>query len=80
MTNVLNVRIGEKEKQKHGTIRNSCLVLVYTKHPSSVHFITETCLDNVDPLKPHFYIVKLGITRVYIIFLISVQKIDCGYS
>ena len=26
------------------------------------------------PLKPHFYIVKLGFTGVYIIFLISVQK------
>ena len=35
---------------------------------------------NFDPLKPHFYIVKLGFTRVYIIFLISAQNIDCGYS
>ena len=31
------------------------------------------------PLKSHFYIVKLGFTGVYIIFLISAQ-IDCGYS
>ena len=37
-------------------------------------FITKTCLYNVDPLKPHFYIVKLGFTGVYIIFLISAQK------
>ena len=29
---------------------------------------------NFDPLKPHFYIVKMGFTRVYIIFLISAQK------
>ena len=36
--------------------------------------ITKTCLYNVDPLKPHFYIVKLGFTGVYIIFLISAQK------
>ena len=42
--------------------------------------ITKTCLHNVDPLKPHFYIVKLGFTGVYIIFLISAQNIDCGYS
>ena len=42
--------------------------------------ITKTCLYNVDPLKPHFYIVKLGFTGVYIIFLISAQNIDCGYS
>ena len=42
--------------------------------------IKKTCLYNFDPLKPHFYIVKLGFTGVYIIFLISAQKIDCGYS
>ena len=32
------------------------------------------------PMKPHFYIVKLRFTGVYIIFLISAQYIDCGYS
>ena len=42
--------------------------------------ITKTCLYNFDPLKPHLYIVKLGFTGVYIIFLISAQNIDCGYS
>ena len=42
--------------------------------------ITKTCLYNFDPLKPHFYIVKLRFTRVYIIFLISAQNIDCGCS
>ena len=42
--------------------------------------ITKTCLYNFDLLKPHFYIVKLGFTGVYIIFLISAQNIDCGYS
>ena len=36
--------------------------------------ITKTRLYNFDPLKPHFYIVKLGFTWVYIIFLISAQK------
>ena len=39
--------------------------------------ITKTYLYNFDPLKPHFYIVKLGLTGVYIIFLISAQNIDC---
>ena len=33
--------------------------------------ITKTCLYNFDPIKPHFYMVKLGFTGVYIIFLIS---------
>ena len=42
--------------------------------------ITKTCLYNFDPLKPHFYIVKLGFTGVCTIFLISAQNIDCGYS
>ena len=42
--------------------------------------IAKTRLYNFDPLKPHFYIVKLGFTGVYIIFLISAQNIDCGYS
>ena len=30
--------------------------------------ITKTYLYNSDPLKPHFYIVKLGFIGVYIIF------------
>ena len=44
-----------------------------------IKYITKTHLYNFDPLKPHFYIVKLGFTRVYIIFLISAQNIDCWY-
>ena len=43
-------------------------------------FITKTCLYNFDPLKPHFCIVKLGFTGVYIIILISAQNIGCWYS
>ena len=39
-----------------------------------VPVITKICLYNFDPLKPHFYIVKLGLTGVYIIFLISAQN------
>ena len=42
--------------------------------------ITKTYLYNFDPLKPNFYIVKLGFAWVYIIFLVSAQNIDCGYS
>ena len=42
--------------------------------------ITKTCLYNFDPLKPHFYIAKLGFTGVYIIFLIFAQKQYYGYS
>ena len=41
--------------------------------------ITKTWLYNFDPLKPHFYIVKLGFTGVYI-FLFLLENIDCWYS
>ena len=37
-------------------------------------FIMKTYLYNFDPLKPHFYIVKLGFT-VHISFLIFAKKI-----
>ena len=30
--------------------------------------------NNFDPIKPYFYVVKLGFTEVYIIFIISAQK------
>ena len=45
-----------------------------------LQYITKTCLYKDDPLKRHFYIVKLGFTGVYIIFLISAKNIYCGYS
>ena len=42
--------------------------------------ITKTCLFNFYPLQPHSYIVKLGFTGVYIIFLICAQKHRLWYS
>ena len=42
--------------------------------------IAKTRLYNFDPLKPHFYTVKLAFTGVYIIFVISAQNIHSGYS
>ena len=44
-----------------------------------IYYITKTRLYNFDPLEPHFYIVKLGFTGVYIILLISAQDMVCGY-
>ena len=43
-------------------------ILFYWRH------ITKTYLYNFDPLNPHFYILKLGFTGVYIIFLIFARK------
>ena len=42
--------------------------------------ITKTYLYNFDPLKPHFYVVKLGFTGVYIIFLFLLTSKDCWHS
>ena len=36
--------------------------------------ITKTYLQNFDPVKPHFYTVKMGFTRGIHYFLISAQK------
>ena len=65
------------------TITNTCLfcphVVIYLMCEASHHH--ENMPICFDPLKPHFYKVKLEFTGVYIIFLISAQKnIDCGYS
>ena len=63
--------------------KNTQIIVRYstTLHVRSESFsITKTYLYNFDPLKLHFYIVKLGFTGVDIIFLISAQNLDCGYS
>ena len=49
-------------------------------HRPMFQTITKTRLYNFDPLKPHFYIVKLEFTGVYTIFLTLVKTIDCRYS
>ena len=46
----------------------------------AVTVIRKTCPCNEYPLKPHFYIVKLGFAGVYLFFLFLLQNIDCGYS
>ena len=44
------------------------------------HSITKTCLFNFDPLKPHFYIVKLGLQGYKLFSLSLLKNIDCRYS
>ena len=58
-------------KSIHKNISKCCLLQFL---PIMLSVITKTYLYNSDPLKPHFYIVKLGFTGVYIIFLIFAQK------
>ena len=62
-------------------LQTTCLIIVATEtvyicfsEMKKMSSITKTYRYNFDPLKPHFYIVKLGFTGVCIIFLISAQK------
>ena len=74
----------------HRSYRLRNLAVLYDSFHGLGQSITKTYLYNFDPLKPHFYIIKLGFTGVYIIFLISAQKHSlwvlvrtasvCGYS
>ena len=50
------------------------------RQPHIDELIRKTCPCNVYPLKPHFYLVKLGFAGVYLFFLFLLQNIDCGYS
>ena len=45
-----------------------------------LYTIKKTYLYNFDPLKPHFYIEKLGFTGIDIIFVFLLKNIDYGYS
>ena len=49
-----------------------CQKVVYELRCRAI--ITKTYQYNFDPLNPHFYIVKLGFTGIYIIFPISAQN------
>ena len=64
-------------------LRQKCMYIVLQQILISLNAefsITKTCLYNFDPLKRHFYTVKLGFTGVYIIFLFLLKNRDCGYS
>ena len=69
----LNVMVVNKEIILTTTVKKEFLFQI-----TDLLFITKTYLYNFDPLKPHFYIVKLGFTGVYIFFLFLLKNIDCG--
>ena len=58
---------------KVGFKRFTLYRLVFVMHRT---YITKTCLYNFDPLKPLFYVVKLGFTG-YTLFFFSAHNIDC---
>ena len=61
----------KKKKQEWVTQTDQSVVFIHC-------YTTETCLYNLDSLKPHFYIVKLGCTWGIHYFLISTKNIESG--
>ena len=66
--------VGLEVKLKNFYAEKSTFGMQITQAQTFKTVITKTCLYIFDPFKPHFYIVKLRFTGVYIIFLISAQK------
>ena len=86
----MNTRMKLKDRVDAKNVSHYTITLPSIKLPSILlawpsfkpfkYIITKTYLYNFDPLKPHFYIVKLGFTGVIIIFLFLLKNIDYGYS
>ena len=57
-------------RQRHSTVRSICAMMYRLQN------ITKACLYNFDPLKAHFYTVKLEFTGVYNIFSYFAKKTE----
>ena len=57
--------------------KGAVVLMVFVHYGSYGCSIMKTYSYNFDPLKPHFYIVKLEFKGVYIIFLFLLKNIDC---
>ena len=67
----------------HPELKTSSVLICKSVHTDSQNIrnhITKTYLYNFDPLKPHFYIVKLGLQGYTLFLLFLLKSIDCGYS
>ena len=53
-------------------------LLFTSKQTMQIHH--ENMSKNFDPLKPHFYIVKLSFTGCILFALFLLKNKDCGYS
>ena len=63
-TNMTEHEISQQQSSRRTNYQNHCLREVSSKTPRIFQTITKTYLYNFDPLKPHFYIVKLGFAGV----------------
>ena len=73
-------RVAAQIIRKHKSGRRKLHAFENVCHNVFAGYIRKTCPSNIYPLKPHFYIVKLGFAGVYLFFTFLLQNIDCGYS
>ena len=67
-----NITVYEQVQQKRVCgfhLPGVCICFQSTPLSKLLISITKTCIYNVDPIKPHFHIVKLGFTRYTLFFL-----------
>ena len=76
----LNTKINDQMTITEVTALERSVIKYWKLKPVLQIHIRITCPYVLYPLKPHFYIVKLGFTGVYIIFLFLLLNIYCGYS
>ena len=80
MKNIKNLKFSSENY--HFYSREILLYIARTclRNESVSVIIRVSCPYDIDPLRPHFYIVILGFTGVYIISLSLLLNIDCWYS
>ena len=84
----LNIEMMAQEYLTHNIILvKRCVAMSDSIHSTLLmqetltgQIIRKTCPCDEYPLKPPFYIVKLGYAGVYLFFLFLLKNIDCGYS
>ena len=79
---------GELLRDKHTCVKidmcpclkpDGSVAQVHISHHLTSMSIRKACPCNEYPLKPHFYIAKLGYAGVFLFFLFLLQNIDCEY-
>ena len=80
MKQVLIPVVCEHSIKNHKRLSQRSVITYKINIKCGCKYITKTCLYNFDPLKPHFYTVKLGLQGYILFFLFLLKNIDCGYS
>ena len=70
----LHLRYAVGTQQIHIHPWRNYLTAYYSYDRKLYMYITKTCLYNSDPLKPHFYIVKLGFTVNRLVSVMAIER------